>query len=94
MNNVLTPTLVEKEIISTLSFRNPVNFNQDPRLIQKLHDATKLGNLDKVKYKIDFYSDCGLKTVETTIWATGNKFICLKGGLWIPISRIVNIRFI
>ena len=94
MNEVITPTYVEKEMIANLSFRNSIDFEQDPKLIQKLQDATKLGNLNRVKYSIDFYSDSGLKTVQTTIWATGNKYICLKGGVWIPISRIVRLRFV
>lgn len=94
MQEILTPTLVDKESISNLTFRNHVDFKQNPQLIKKLHDATKLGNLDKVKYTIDFHADSGLKSVQTTIWATGNKFICLKGGVWIPISKIVDIRFV
>ena len=94
MEEVLNPTLVEKESIAGLSFKNHINFDQDPAIMDKLREATKLGNIDKVKFQIDFYSDAGLKSVRTTIWATGNKFICLKGGLWIPISKIVNIRFI
>ena len=94
MQETHAPLVVEKEIISSLSFKNPMNLNQHPNLMKKLRDATKLGNLSKVKYHIEFYSDSGLKSVQTTIWATGNKFICLKGGLWIPISKIVDIRFI
>lgn len=93
MQDILTPTRVEKESIPHLTFKKTILFDQDPRLVDKLEQATRLGNLDKVKFSIDFYSDSGLKTVETTIWATGKKFICLKGGVWIPISRIVDIRF-
>jgi len=88
------PTLVEKETIANLSFKNQVSFDQDPALMNKLRDAARLGNLEKVKFHIDFHSDSGLKSVRTTVWATGNKFICLKGGLWIPISKIVDIRLI
>ncbi|MCG8577072.1 MAG: hypothetical protein MI810_19480 [Flavobacteriales bacterium] len=94
MEETLSPVKVEKEAIASLSFKNHISFDQDPTLVEKLKSATKLGNLDKVKFHIDFYADSGLKSVQTTIWATGNKFICLKGGLWIPISKIVNIRFI
>lgn len=97
MHETLTKTestLVEKETISNLSFKKEVFFNQHPDLQKKLEDATKLGNTSKVKFYIDFYADSGLKTVQTTVWATGKKFICLKGGLWIPISKIVDIRFV
>ena len=85
-------TLVDKELIGNLSFKTHMPFDQDPNLMNKLVSATAAGNLDKTKFQIDFYSDEGPMSVRTTIWATGNKFICLKGGLWIPISKIINIR--
>lgn len=94
MQETLNPMLIEKEAIANFSFKNTVPFKQNPDLLKKLHMATGLGNLSKVKYSIDFYSDSGPKTVQTTIWATGNKFICLKGGLWIPIAKIIDIRHI
>lgn len=94
MQETISPTLIEKEAIATLSFRNPVRIKQDPDLVKKLEQATRLGNTSKVKYNIDFYSDAGFKTVQTTIWATGTKFICLKGGVWIPISNIADVRSI
>lgn len=94
MQEVLSPQLVEKEAIANLSFRNPVKFKQRPDMMQKLEEATKLGNTAKVKFSIDFYSDSGFNTVQTTIWATGTKFICLKGGLWLPIAKIADIRSI
>ena len=94
MQEVLSPTRIEKETIPELSFKNTTHFDQDPRIRRKLEEATHLGNIGKVKFHIDFYSDSGPKSVQTTIWATGNKFICLKGGVWIPISKIIDIRFI
>lgn len=94
MHEVLNPVLIEKEAIAGLSFKKHQHFNQHPGLRQKLEQATHLGNIGKVKFHIDFFADSGLKSVQTTIWATGNKFICLKGGVWIPISKIVDIRFL
>lgn len=94
MPGVLNPSLIEKESITTLSFKNMIEFEQHPQLIDKLNNATRLGNMNKFKCQIEFYADSGLKTVETTIWATGKSFICLKGGLWIPISKIVDIRMV
>ncbi|MBI3133531.1 MAG: hypothetical protein HYZ14_02540 [Bacteroidetes bacterium] len=94
MQETISPTRVEKEAIASFSFRNTVKFKQVPDLIQKLEHATRLGNTAKVKFNIDFYADSGLKTVQTTIWATGTKFICLKGGVWIPIANIVDVRSI
>lgn len=94
MREVLDPIRIEKETIPHLSFKENVPFDQDPSIRKKLEQATHLGNIGKVKFHIDFFSDSGLKSVQTTIWATGNKFICLKGGVWIPISKIVDIRFV
>lgn len=94
MPNTLNPVLIEKESISNLSFKNIVQFEQHPRLIEKINQATQLGNTQKFKCEIEFYSDSGLKTVQTTVWAAGKSFICLKGGLWIPISKIVDIRIV
>jgi hypothetical protein len=94
MQDTLSPTLIEKESLPSFSFSKPVTFKQHPDLLKKLTNATQLGNTSKVKVHIDFHTDEGPKTVDTTIWATGNQFICLKGGLWIPISRIIDIRFI
>ena len=94
MQEVIDLTRIEKETIPHLSFKKSIAFDQDPTIRNKLEQATHLGNMGKVKFHIDFYSDSGLKSVQTTIWATGNKFICLKGGVWIPISKIVDIRFV
>ncbi|MFT4599958.1 MAG: hypothetical protein ACI857_000125 [Arenicella sp.] len=94
MQEVLNPVQIEKESIKSLSFKKMIEFEQHPALMSKLTDATRLGNIDKFKCQIEFYSDSGLKTVQTTVWATGKSFICLKGGVWIPISKIVDIRMI
>jgi len=94
MQETINPVLVEKEAIANFSFRNTTKFKQVPDIIKKLEQATRMGNTAKVKFNIDFYTDSGLKTVQTTIWATGTKFICLKGGLWIPIANIVDVRSI
>ncbi|MEX1001450.1 MAG: hypothetical protein WDZ35_04985 [Crocinitomicaceae bacterium] len=94
MQDVLNPILIEKESIPELSFKEMIEFDQHPKIHEKLEQAMHLGNTGKVKFHIDFYADSGLKSVETTIWAAGKKFICLKGGVWIPISRIVDIRFV
>lgn len=92
MKDTIAPTLVEKETIPQLKFKNMVDIEQSPTLMSKLMEATKLGNIHHGKIKINFLDDDGLKSVETTIWATGAKYICLKGGIWLPISRIVDIQ--
>ena len=85
-------TLIEKERIPELSFKIPVVIDQHKDLEYKLMEAMKLGNLHQGKVAIIFRDDEGLKRVETTIWATGVKYICLKGGMWLPVSRIVDVK--
>lgn len=86
--------LIEKEIISTLSFKNTEIESQSPDLIKKLKNATSLGNLHRNKCRIIFKDSEGLKAVETTIWSTGKHYICLKGGMWLPIRNILDVRIL
>lgn len=95
MDTVSTPQLIDKESIIQLRFpaealkRSP---EEHQKLMTKLKDATSLGNIDHHKCRITFHDDQGLKIVETTIWATGDKNIVLKHGMTIPIHRIVDVN--
>ena len=90
---VLDYQTIEKEVVPSLTFRKEIAIKQHPELRQQLDQATILGNGYRTKVSIYFHDDESLKRVETTIWAAGSKYICLKGGIWIPISRIVEIKF-
>src|SRR5690554_8059311 len=83
----IKPTVIEKESIPQLKFNKESKIKQQEGLMEKLMEATKLGNIDHGKVAIIFEDDEGVKQVETTIWATGLKYICLKGGVWLPIAR-------
>jgi len=83
--------LIQKETIVDCKFLNDIQLNQQENLLQQIKDATILGNAHRTKVTIIFQDDTGIKRVDTTIWASGTKFICLKGGLWIPINRIIEI---
>ena len=88
----MEPLDIKKELILNLSFiEDKSTVEQHPNLIQQILNATLLGNNEHKKVKIIFKDDNGVKLVETTIWASGQKFICLKGGSWIPIHRILEI---
>jgi uncharacterized protein (UPF0248 family) len=50
-----------------------------------------LGNMDHYKVKISFNTLDGIKEVFTTIWATTDRFIVLKGGRYIPINSIIEV---
>jgi hypothetical protein len=93
MQAIMKPELIEKELIASLSFKQEVKIKQHPDLNRQIEDATRLGNAFRSKVSIVFQDDTGLKRVETTIWAAGTKFICLKGGVWIPIQRILEINY-
>ncbi|MCJ8292506.1 MAG: hypothetical protein HRT58_05185 [Crocinitomicaceae bacterium] len=92
MQTTLQPELIQKELISTLSFEKKREVEQHPNLLDQISHATRLGNTYHSKVSIYFNDDLGLKRVDTTIWAFGAKYICLKGGVWLPINRIVEIK--
>lgn len=92
MQATITPTLIEKEAISSLSFKSREAVQQHPKLLEQIQSATRLGNAYRGKVSIYFQDDEGPKRVDTTIWAYGAKYICLKGGLWLPIDRIIEIK--
>ena len=85
-------TLIEKELIPSLKFNDKSTVEQHPELLNQIEKATILGNSHRTKVSIYFQDDESVKRVETTIWASGTKFICLKGGVWIPISRLIEVK--
>jgi hypothetical protein len=92
MQATTKPTLIEKEIINSLSFSDRSQVSQHPNLLGQIRNATRLGNAFRGKVSIFFQDDEGRKRVDTTIWAYGSKYICLKGGIWIPISRVLEVK--
>ena len=85
-------TRITKEEIPNLTFNNELDIDQDDNIMSQLETATRLGNGYHSKVNIYFVADQGPMSVTTTIWATGTKYICLKGGVWLPISRIEQIE--
>lgn len=91
-DNIETPERIEKEIIPSLTFHDTATVKQNKELSQQIEDAVTLGNAHHTKVGIIFKDDSGLKRVDTTLWAAGGRFVCLKGGVWLPISRILEIK--
>ena len=89
----MKPELIEKELIPQLNFKAEIKVKQHPELLKQIEDATTLGNTYHSKVSIIFQDDESVKRVDTTIWAAGTKFICLKGGVWIPIERILEVKY-
>ncbi|NBU92242.1 MAG: hypothetical protein EBR54_03125 [Flavobacteriia bacterium] len=84
---------IPKETIPFCGFKKKSFIPQEQQLRKQLECATALGNNYRTKVQIVFCDDEGLKMVYTTVWAALDKHIVLKGGIRIPIPRIVEIIF-
>ncbi len=94
---VMTPLLIQKEAIGNLKFPK-IEVLTAPEMIARRREmlckATRLGNILRNKVKIVFEDALSLRMVETTVWATTEHNISLKGGVVIPICRIHQVRII
>jgi hypothetical protein len=90
-----TIEIINKEQISSLQFsKKEVLLTADElsKRTAHLYRAQTLGNLLQSKVKLVFETANGsLYQVETTVWAVGNDFISLKGGMVIPVSAIHKV---
>ncbi len=96
-NQLQHAIIVSKESISNLTFPTTEVLKLKEAIASRMLDlerATALGNVEHNKIKITFEDSEGLKQVETTIWATTDKRIILKGGVVIPIIRIHEVKII
>jgi hypothetical protein len=92
-NLLITP--IEKEQIPNLHFSDSkpiIRPVEQKRIKSLLYMGMLLGNSYRQKVKIIFESDEGTQLVETTIWATTENNVVLKGGTSIPISSIKDLR--
>lgn len=87
--------LILKEQIPSLSFaKKEVIPDADGRIerMSSLYRSQTLGNLLQTKVKITFETaDEQVYLVDTTVWAVGNSFISLKGGIYLPIHSILHV---
>ena len=92
----MDPVVIEKENVGALKFPT-TEVLSSPELIEKrakqLKKALSLGNLDKIKVKIEFEDAESIRVVHTTIWAVTEFNIILKGDVIIPRNRIYRIEF-
>lgn len=87
--------IIPKERIPSLRFpKQPLAISDEQRreILQKLADATRLGNVEHGKCRIVFEDDEGVKAVETTIWTFDPEIIVLKYGTTIPVSRVLSVN--
>lgn len=91
------PLTVEKESIAQMIFPGKEVLHSEEARRKRHHElelATTLGNIEHYKIKIIFEDKEGLKQVNTTIWATTDSRIILKGGVVIPINRIHEVKIL
>jgi hypothetical protein len=86
---------IEKENLKVCSFRKPTMRFTDFEIRernQRLYLAMLMGNNYSSEARIVFNTLEGYKEVLTTIWATTEKFILLKGGNTIPLESIAVVE--
>lgn len=92
----MDPLIIEKEEVGALKFPASEVLSS-PELIEQrakqLNKALSLGNLDKIKVKIEFEDEKSIRVVHTTIWAVTEFNIILKSHVTIPRNRIHRIEF-
>ncbi len=91
------PTVVPKEQIPGLVCLNPTDVlateQEKKHRNRVLYLAMILGNGYKSKVKITFESIDGPRLVETTVWATTERNVMLKGGVTIPVQSIYSVEY-
>lgn len=83
---------IDKGLIAKLRFR-PAETVNNQVLRNKIEYAMRLGNAHHVKVRLYFSAYEGNFWVETTVWACDSSSVCLKGGIWIPLNHITDVRF-
>lgn len=93
MSNATIP----KESLQNFSFfKEDVLMTEELKKIRafNLDRAVRLGNAYKGKVKIFFKTmDSITRAVETTVWASADGHVTLKGGIFLPIRAIENVSF-
>jgi len=87
---------IEKENIGNIKFSKK-EVLMDKEEIKKrwmdLYRAQALGNLLQNKVSLTFESDNkSIYQVYTTVWAVGQDFITLKGGVYLPVNSILEVN--
>jgi hypothetical protein len=90
-----TIELIQKEQIRNLKFCKKEVLSDETAKKRRNFDlmrAQALGNLLKNKVNITFETeDEKSYRVNTTVWAVGTDFICLKSDIHIPINAIIEV---
>ncbi|MBN3584284.1 hypothetical protein JYB64_17945 [Algoriphagus aestuarii] len=86
---------IEKEHLAQLFFSKKEvlpDINSQKIRQAKLYRSQTLGNLLQTKVHLTFEAADGhIYQIYTTVWAVGNDYISLKGGLTLPVCSIIEI---
>ena len=94
MNDSIAYEIIDDDTVLNSTFDKSMPTAQSKGILQKISDALLIGNSYHTKVSIVYQDDYSIKKVITTVWASGNKYICLKGGLWIPLDRIMEVELV
>ena len=86
---------ISREQLKECAFVKPVYNNTEYELRERnrrLYLAMLMGNNFESKVKIVFNTLEGYCEIFTTVWATTEKFILLKGGNYIPLEAIAHVE--
>src|SRR4051812_23169874 len=85
---------VEQKELMTVAFKNDNNFYVQEQIKmkdQKLYMAMLMGNNYYNNVRILFNTEEGESEITSRIWARTDKFIVLRGGVFIPINSVIDI---
>jgi hypothetical protein len=85
--------LGQDELMS-VAFKNDNNFYVQEQIKmkdQKLYMAMLMGNNYYNNVRIIFNTEEGESEIVSRIWARTDKFIVLRGGVFIPINSVIDI---
>jgi hypothetical protein len=86
--------LIEQDDLLKVTFKNDRTMYIQEELKtrdQKLYMAMVMGNNYYENVRILFNTEDGVRELVSRIWARTDKFVVLKGGMFIPIGAVIDI---
>ena len=84
----------KQDELMTVSFKNDSNMYVQEQIKmkdQKLYMAMLMGNHYYNNVRILFNTEEGESEIVSRIWARTDKYIVLRGGVFIPIKSVIDI---
>ena len=85
---------IEHQDLLTTTFKNQGTMYAQEQLQsrhQKLYMAMLLGNHFHNNVRIIFNTEDGIRETISRVWATTDRHVVLKGGMFIPIKAILDV---